>query len=71
MSDDYVDIDCVIRRTTLAAVLIAIPDDDEEPEFWEEHWIPKSQIADDERYFGDGEVTLSIAEWIAEDRGLI
>jgi hypothetical protein len=71
MSDDYVEIDCVIRHSTMAAVLIAIPDDEEDEALWEEHWIPKSQIADDERYFGQGEVTLSIAEWIAEDRGLI
>lgn len=35
------------------------------------HWIPKSQIADPETYTeGDTSCTVSITEWIADQKGL-
>lgn len=37
----------------------------------EQHWIPKSQMADPDDYeVGDEEVTVSISEFIAEQKGL-
>ncbi len=37
----------------------------------EQHWIPKSQMADPDDYeVGDEEVTVSLTEWIAEEKGL-
>lgn len=37
----------------------------------DEHWIPKSQIADPETYSdGDENCTISITEWIANKKGL-
>ncbi|MBA4187566.1 MAG: hypothetical protein C0467_06060 [Planctomycetaceae bacterium] len=55
--------DCNIVRETSAAV-------------WVEHdglrhWIPKSQIANPGDYSeGDEGVTVSITEWIAEQKGI-
>jgi len=37
----------------------------------EEHWFPKSQVSNPEDYEeGDADVTLSITEWIANEKGL-
>lgn len=37
----------------------------------EEYWLPKSQIADADDYCdGDQDVTLSVTEFIAEEKGL-
>ena len=37
----------------------------------EEHWIPRSQIADPETYVeGDNGVTISVSEWFAKKKGI-
>ena len=37
----------------------------------EGYWIPKSQIADPENYSeGDVNATVSVTEWIADEKGL-
>ncbi len=36
-----------------------------------EHWIPKSQIADPDTYErGDENVTISMTDWIAKQKGI-
>lgn len=55
--------DCRIVRESAAALLIEYDG--------EEHWIPRSQIADHEIYDeGDEGVTVSITEWIADQKGI-
>ena len=63
-ASNYVHLEDVeIVRETDAAFLILVDDED--------HWIPKSQIADPERYSeGDRHCTISITEWIAEQKGI-
>lgn len=52
-----------IKRVTEKALLAVIED--------EEVWIPLSQISDEEDYDeGDSDVTLSVTEWIAREKGL-
>jgi|HubBroStandDraft_6_1064221.scaffolds.fasta_scaffold267531_3 hypothetical protein len=37
----------------------------------EDYWIPRSQVADEADYQeGDMDLTLSITEWIANEKGL-
>lgn len=37
----------------------------------EEHWIPRSQVADPDTYeSGDEGVTISVTEWIAKQKGI-
>lgn len=37
----------------------------------EEHWIPKSQVADADSYQkGDTDITLSVSEWFAKKEGI-
>lgn len=55
--------ECRIVRETDAAFLIEHDG--------EEHWIPKSQIADPDTYeAGDEDVTVSVTEWIAKQKGI-
>jgi hypothetical protein len=66
-ASNYHHIDgCTILRETEKAFLVRLPEDlggDEE-------WIPLSQIADAEEYaVGDEDVTLSVREWLARERG--
>ena len=52
-----------IKAETDAAFLIVLDDG--------EYWIPKSQISDPEDYEkGDTDVSMSITEWIAEQKGI-
>ncbi len=54
-----------IVRETDAAFLVRLEDGDEEV------WLPKSQISDPEDYeVGDEDVTISITEWLAQQKGL-
>ena len=58
----HIAVDEIVRETD-AAFLVLIDD--------EEIWLPKSQIADSDSYeSGDADLTLSITEWIAEQKGL-
>lgn len=58
----YLDVD-EIKRETNKAFLLVIDG--------EEHWIPKSQIADPDEYeVGDKNLTVSVSEWIAEQKEL-
>lgn len=58
----HVDVDRIERETD-KAFLVLIDG--------EETWIPKSQIADADDYnAGDEDLTLSITEWIANEKGL-
>lgn len=54
--------DCHIRRTTEKAICI----------MWDgaEYWLPRSQVADegDNLAEGDRGVTVSITQWIAEQK---
>ena len=61
----YVHIEVAeIKRETDAAFLCELEDG-------EEIWLPKSQIADSEDYNqGDKDFTMSITEWIANQKGL-
>lgn len=65
MSDSWVHLDVaqVLKRTD-AALLLRLTDG-------EEHWIPLSQISDEEDYDeGDVNCTVSVSRWIADKRGL-
>jgi hypothetical protein len=54
--------DCTVKKLTEKAALIEYGD--------EQHWIPLSQIADaDELQEGD-ERTVSITQWLADQKGL-
>lgn len=58
----HVEVDRIERETD-AAFLVIIDND--------QFWLPKSQIADADDYnAGDEDVTLSITEWIANEKGL-
>lgn len=55
--------ECEILRVSEKAMLLK----------WEgtQHWIPLTQIADADNYeAGDKGVTVSITEWIAEQKGI-
>jgi len=55
---------CKILRETAAAFRVEYRG--------EEFWLPKSQVADAENYVdGDDDVTLSITEWIADQKGIV
>lgn len=55
--------DCKVVRTTDAALLVDFGED--------RYWLPKSQVADPETFkAGDGPVTISITEWIANQKGI-
>ena len=55
--------DVSIKRETDTAFLVVIAD--------EEYWIPKSQVADADDYGeGDDGLTLSVTEWICEQKGI-
>jgi hypothetical protein len=55
--------DCKIITTTDAAILVEFDED--------RYWFPKSQVADPETFKGgDGPVTVSITEWIANKHGI-
>lgn len=60
----YVELeDCDIIAETDLAFLIEYDGD--------EYWIPRSQIEDPESLEeGDGPVTVSVTEWIAEQKGI-
>ncbi len=54
----------LIVRETPAAFLLRLDDD-------EEYWIPKSQVSDPEDYEeGDADCSMSVTEWIAEQKGI-
>ena len=58
----HVEVEKIVRETD-SAFLLQIDG--------ETHWVPKSQIADFETYEeGDEDVTVSITEWIAQEKGL-
>lgn len=60
----WVHLDCVtVKKVTDKAMLLEFDG--------EEHWIPQSQISDPEDYEeGDEGCSISISEWIAEQRGI-
>jgi len=58
----HVEVDRIIRETD-KAFLVEIDG--------EEHWLPKSQVADADDYdAGDEGCTMSITEFIANEKGL-
>ncbi len=58
----HVDVNEILRATD-AALLCQIGD--------VEVWLPRSQISEGEQYeAGDTDVTLSVSEWIAREKGL-
>lgn len=58
---------CFIKKETDKAFLVSVPIDGEA----EEHWLPKSQISNaDNLEEGDSNVTVSITEFIANEKGL-
>lgn len=65
-STNYVHLEgCDVLKVTDKAVLVKFDD--------EQHWIPVSQLADREDHTheeGDKGVTVSISEWIAEQKGI-
>jgi hypothetical protein len=55
--------ECKILRTREKAIQILYQG--------ERHWIPRSQMADDDQYEeGQDGVTVSISEWIASEKGI-
>lgn len=55
--------DCEVLRVTEKAILIK----------WDgsQYWLPVSQVADADNYeAGDKDVTVSITEWIAGEKGI-
>jgi hypothetical protein len=58
----HLDVDR-IKHETDKAFLVVIDD--------EEHWLPKSQISDPDDYeAGDEDCTISVTEFIANEKGL-
>lgn len=52
-----------VERETASAFLLRIDG--------EQHWVPRSQIADPDTYeAGDQDVTVSLTEWIARQKGI-
>lgn len=63
MSWVHLDVAKIVRETD-SAFLVRLESGDE-------HWVPKSQISDPEDYeVGDEDVTISITEWLAQQKGL-
>jgi hypothetical protein len=59
----HVNVDKVLRETEKAFLVLVDG---------EEVWLPHSQIADwDDYEAGDENVTMSVTEWIAEQKGLL
>lgn len=63
-ASNYVYAECeLVKAATDKAVLCVIDG--------EEHWLPRSQIADGDDYEkGDGPCTLGITEYIAREKGI-
>lgn len=58
----HLDVTAVLRETD-KALLLEVGD--------MEAWVPKSHIADADQYeAGDRDVTVSVTEWIAREKGL-
>jgi hypothetical protein len=58
----HLDVDR-IKKITDKAMLVELDGDD--------HWLPLSQVSEPETFEeGDEDVTVSITEWIAEQKGL-
>lgn len=61
---EHILVEKIIRETE-KAFLVRLEDGDE-------HWLPKSQIADADDYReGDEDVELSVTEYIAREKGLL
>jgi len=59
----HLDVKRIVRETPKAFLLML--------EDGSEHWIPKNQIADPDNYDqGDENCTVSISEWIAQQKDL-
>lgn len=60
----YVHLDpCNIVAVTDAAILVLYEG--------KKHWLPKSQVSDPDVFeAGDEDVTVSITEWIANQKGI-
>lgn len=59
----HINVDRILHETD-AAFRVRLESGDE-------HWIPKSQMADADDYeAGDENCTISITEWIAEQKGI-
>jgi hypothetical protein len=60
----YVHLDnCDVIAETDAALLVVYEG--------EEIWLPKSQVADPDDYEpGDESVTISVTEWVADQKGI-
>lgn len=55
--------ECDVLAVTDLAILLRYDD--------EEYWLPKSQVSDPDVFEkGDEGVTVSISEWIAEQKGI-
>lgn len=53
-----------VRKKTGLAFLLVLDDE-------EEYWIPISQVSDADNYDeGDENVSISITEWIASEKGI-
>lgn len=60
--------DCEVKRSTEKALLVYIPDLDEN------RWIPRSVVHDDSEVFDDEENnkgTLVVEDWFAEKENLV
>ena len=58
---------CDILQVTAKAILIRHSDE----EMCNDHWLPKSQVSDPDQHTpGDRDVTVSITEYIAREKGL-
>jgi hypothetical protein len=58
----HLDVQRVVRVTE-KALLVRVDD--------EEHWLPTSQVCDAEDYAeGDEDCTISITNWLANEKGL-
>lgn len=63
-ASNYVHLeDCQVIRVTEKAIQVEWDGD--------AYWFPISQVADGEDYeAGDGPVTISVTEWIANEKGI-
>lgn len=58
----HVQVDKILRESE-KAFLVRIGD--------EEHWLPKSQLADPDDYeVGDTDLSIAVTGWLANEKGL-
>jgi hypothetical protein len=67
----HLEVERVVGETD-SAILVVLEEDYGEFDAGEEVWLPKSQISEPDNHVpGDGRSTVSITEWLANEKGLV